>query len=68
VSLGYGDLIGIPFMFSKKPYLRITQDGAIKNAPTTFTVNADEIEKNIIDPADALDGKELCFYFILPEA
>lgn len=68
VSLGYSDSLGLPFMFSKKPYLRITQDGAVKAAPTTFTVDADEIEKNIIDPTDALDGTELCFYFLLPEA
>ncbi len=67
VSLGYSDALGVPFMFSKKPYLRATLDGAIENAPTV-TVDADEIEKNTVDLASSLNGKEVCLYWLLPEA
>lgn len=67
VSLGYSDALGVPFMFSKKPYIRATLDGAIENAPTV-TVDADEIEKNTVDLASSLNGKEVCLYWLLPEA
>lgn len=67
VSLGYSDALGVPFMFSKKPYLRATLNGVIENAPTQVT-DADEIEKNTVDLASALNGTEVCLYYILPEA
>lgn len=67
VSLGYGDLLGIPFMFSKKPYLRATLNGVIENAPTV-TVDDNEMEKNTVDLASALNGTEVCLYWLLPEA
>jgi len=68
VSLGYGDVLGVPFMFSKKPYLKATLDGVIEaNAPTQVA-DADEIEKNTVDLNSALNGKEVCLYYFLPEA
>lgn len=68
VSLGYGDALGIPFMFSKKPYLRATLNGVIEGTAPTFTVDADEIEKNVVDLSSSLNGTEVCLYFLLPEA
>lgn len=68
ISLGYGDALGIPFMFSKKPYLRATLDGAIEANAPVVVVDADEIEKNTVDLNSALNGKEVCLYWLLPEA
>lgn len=68
VSIGYSDALGVPFMFSKKPYLRATLDGVIEaNAPTQVN-DADEIEKNTVDLNSSLNGKEVCLYYFLPEA
>jgi len=68
VSLGYSEALGVPFMFSKKPYLRATLDGVIEaNAPTQVT-DSDEIEKNTVDINSTLNGKEVCLYYYLPEA
>lgn len=68
VSLGYGDALGVPFMFSKKPYLRATLDGAVEGNAPTVVVDADEIEKNTVDLHSSLNGKEVCLYWFLPEA
>jgi len=68
VSLGYGDALGIPFVFSKKPYLRATLDGAIEGNAPTVVVDADEIEKNTVDLHSSLNGTEVCLYWLLPEA
>jgi len=67
VSLGYSDALGVPFMFSKKPYIRATLNGVIENAPTVV-VDADGIEKNTVDLASSLNGTEVCLYWLLPVA
>jgi hypothetical protein len=68
VSLGYSDALGVPFMFSKKPYLRATLNGVIEANPPVTTIDADEIEKNTVDLNSSLNGTEVCLYWLLPEA
>lgn len=68
VSLGYSEALGVPFMFSKKPYLRATLDGVIETTAPTQVVDADEVEKNTVDINSTLNGKEVCLYYFLPEA
>lgn len=68
VSLGYSDALGVPFMFSKKPYLRATLNGVIEANAPVVTVVADEIEKNTVDLNSSLNGTEVCLYYILPVA
>lgn len=54
-EVGFGELIGLPVMLSAKPLTFVLDDGVIMTAPT-FTIDADEIEKNVIDINDSLDG------------
>lgn len=68
VSLGYSDALGVPFKFSKKPYLRATLDGVIEANPPVTTIDADKIEKNTVDLNSSLNGTEVCLYWLLPEA
>lgn len=68
VSIGYSEALGVPFMFSKKPYLRATLDGVIETTAPTQVVDADEVEKNTVDINSTLNGKEVCLYWLLPEA
>jgi hypothetical protein len=67
LSVGFGDVLGLPMKFSKQPLCWVTMAGALKNAPT-IAYDEDELEKNTLDPADALDSSELCIYLGIPEA
>lgn len=66
VSLGYSEALGVPFHFSKKPYLRATLDGVIETTAPTQVNDSDEIEKNTVDINSTLNGKEVCLYWFLP--
>lgn len=68
VSLGYSEALGVPFMFSKKPYLRATLNGVIETTAPTQVTDADEVEKNTVDLNSSLNGTEVCLYYFLPEA
>lgn len=68
VAIGYSEAFGVPFMFSKRPFIRATHDGAIETTAPTVVVDADEIEKNTVDINTTLNGKEVCLYWYLPEA
>lgn len=54
-AIGFGELIGLPYMFTSKPLAFSLDDGVIMTAPT-FTIDSDEIEKNVIDLNGSLDG------------
>lgn len=54
-AVGFGELIGLPVMLTDKPLTFVKDDGVIMTAPT-MTIDADEIEKNVIDINGSLDG------------
>lgn len=68
VSIGYSDALGVPFKFTKRPYIRATLAGVIEATAPTVVVDADEIEKNTVDLNSSLNGTEVCLYWFLPEA
>ena len=55
LDMGYGQLIGLPFLFANKPMGFALNDYVLDTTPT-FTVDADEIEKNVVDFNGSLDG------------
>ena len=54
-TVGFGELLGLPIMLAEKTLVFALDDGFIMTAPA-LTVDADEIEKNIIDINGSLDG------------
>jgi len=69
VSVGWGEVLGLPYKFSKKPLCLATLAGVFETTFPTITVDADEIEKNTADLSTGLDGsKEVCLYLGVPEA
>lgn len=67
-EVGTGEILGIPFKFSKKPLYWVTRDGVIETTAPAFVADADEVSKNTIDLNGALNSKELCVYLAIPEA
>ena len=55
-NIGWNEVFGLPFMFAEKPLALEQFDGAMQFTAGTFTVDADEIEKNTYDPNGNLDG------------
>ena len=55
-DVGWGDKLGLPFMFSVKPLCIAYQAGALETTSPTITIDDDEIEKNTIDLNSALDS------------
>jgi hypothetical protein len=55
VDVGFGELIGLPYMLTKKRVLLTLNDGVVDSAPT-LAIDADEIEKNTVDFNGSLDG------------
>jgi hypothetical protein len=68
VAIGTSEKLGLPFMFSKAPYCFATLNGVKEATAPTVTVDADELEKNVIDLSSNLNSKEVCAYFAIPEA
>lgn len=68
ISVGTGEKLGLPVMFSKKPLCWATLNGVIESTAPTLTVDADEIEKNTAKLASTLNGTEVCVYLGIPEA
>lgn len=65
INVGWGDKLGLPFMFSVKPILWAADDGVIETTVPTVAVDADEVEKNTIDLNSAMDGSVITIAMIL---
>lgn len=65
VDIGWGDVLGLPFLLTQRPLLWATDDGVIEATAPTLTVDADEIEKNTIDLNTAMDGSVIDIYLVL---
>lgn len=55
-DVGWGDKLGLPFMFSVKPLCIAYQADALETTSPTITIDDNEIEKNTIDLYTALDS------------
>lgn len=66
VSIGYGEILGLPQMFSVAPYMKAFLNGTVEGTAPTITVDADEIEKNTVDLASALNSTEVELLYFLP--
>jgi hypothetical protein len=65
INVGWGDILGLPYIFTVRPLLFATVAGVIETTAPTVVVDADEIEKNTIDLNSALAGSEIDIYLIL---
>lgn len=66
VDIGWGDILGLPYMFDKKPLVFALQDGALETTAPTLVIDADELEKNTIDLSTALDdAKSVDLYLFM---
>ena len=65
IDIGWGDVIGLPFMFTEIPCLWATDDGVIETTAPTVVVDEDEVEKNTIDLDTAMNGSVIDIYMIL---
>lgn len=63
-DIGWGQLIGLPFMFSAKPLVFAQNDGTVDTTPA-LTIDADEIEKNTVDFNGSLDGSVMDLYLAI---
>ena len=68
VAIGTGEILGLPFMFTKKPLCLATLNGAFETTFPTIEVEADEIEKNTVKLHSTLNSTEVCVYLGIPEA
>ena len=65
-DVGWNEVIGLPFMFTEKPFVLEKFTGVVQYTAGTLTIDDDEIEKNTYDPNGDLDGTgtlELLFFF-----
>lgn len=60
-DIGWGQLVGLPYMFASKPLVFAQNDGAVDTTPA-LTVDADELEKNVVDFNGSLDGSVMDLY------
>jgi hypothetical protein len=65
IDVGWGDILGLPYMLSAKPILWAADDGVIETTVPTVVVDADELEKNTIDLHTAMDGSVITIAMIL---
>ena len=65
IDVGWGDILGLPYMLDAKPILWAADDGVIETTAPTIVVDADEIEKNTIDLNSAMDGSVITIAMIL---
>ena len=64
-SIGFGDILGLPFMMDKNYVDKAIFNGVKETTAPTVVVDADEIEKNTIDLNSALDGSVVDVYLTL---
>ena len=65
VSIGFGDIIGLPFKLSHNTVLATYKDNIIEGTAATVAVSATAIESNTIDLNSALDGDPIDVYLIV---
>lgn len=65
VDLGWGDVLGLPFMLAARPLLWATDDGVIETTAPAVVVDDDELEKNTIDLHSAMNGSVIDIYLVL---
>lgn len=65
VDIGWGEKLGLPFMMAAKPLAFATDDGVIESTAPVVTVDADELEKNVIDLNTNMDGSVIDIYLVL---
>jgi hypothetical protein len=65
VDIGWGDKLGMPYMFNKKTLVMALLDGVIETTAATQAIDDDEIEKNTVDLSSALNGKVIDLYFAI---
>ena len=68
VAIGTGEVLGLPFMFTKKPLCLATLNGAFETTFPAIVVDPDEIENNTVDLSTTLNSTEVCVYLGIPEA
>jgi hypothetical protein len=62
VTVGWGDLLGLPVCLKRATVDYITVDG-VKEAAAAVTIDPDETSKNTVDPTTALAAQEIGIYF-----
>jgi hypothetical protein len=65
VKIGWGDIIGLPFLLTKKPLTFAMVNGAIESTAPALTIDSDELEKNTIDLNSNLAGTAVEIYMML---
>lgn len=65
VFIGYGDILGLPYMSSWKNAAYAVFNGILETTPPTQVADADEIEKNTIDLNSNLDGSAVDIYLVI---
>jgi len=65
VDLGWGEKLGLPFMMASKPLAFAMDDGAIETTAPVVTVDADELEKNVIDLDSVMDGSIIDVFILV---
>lgn len=65
IDLGWGEKLGLPFMMATKPLAFAMDDGAIETTAPVVTVDADELEKNVIDLATNMNGSVIDIFLIV---
>ena len=65
VSVGFSDILGLPYMLSHNTVLYAFLDNAKEATAPTVTLDADDIEGNTIDLNSALDGHVIDVYLLV---
>lgn len=58
INIGWDDSIGLPYMLASKPFALEMFNDAIQFTAGAFTIDADELEKNVYNPNGTLDGNK----------
>lgn len=64
VSIGWGELIGLPIRLAQAPLTFVLKDGVADTAPT-FTTDTTDLSKNTIDFNGSLAGKVYDVFLVL---
>ena len=66
ISVGFVDKLGLGSEFTFDPTILTVFNGVVEGTAPTATVDADEVEKNVIDLNSALDGSEIFYFYVVP--
>ena len=55
-TVTFGNKLGLPYMFTEKPFLWAKDDGVIEATAPTIVIDSDEVEKNTVELNTAMDG------------